>query len=123
MLRSAGSAAVYDVPLTVATSRELYHPSNQYTLYPVTPTSSVDAAQLSPTEPGDSAVTVSPAGARGGVVSAPLSESGVTTVTASDDSDRCPAVSYAATRNVYCVAGRMASVILTVVTSPARVSR
>ena len=57
-------------------------------------------------------------GACGGVVSGPLSDAGVTTVTLFDDSDRCPTVSRAITQISYCDAGQMFKVMVAVVTFP-----
>ena len=104
--------------MTVASRVEVYQPSNQYTSYPVTATSSVDGDQLSVMPAGVTGPAVSPAGAAGGTRSGPVSVIGVTTVTASEGGERCPAPSRAVTRNVYCVPGRMLAVTVAVVTSP-----
>jgi hypothetical protein len=85
------------VPLDVAICAKIEQltPGHRSTLYPVTPTLSVEAVQLKPICVLDAAVAVSPLGAVGGVVSV---DAGVVAFAEPEKLLRFPAASVARTR-------------------------
>ena len=80
------SANVVTVPAVVASGDPL-----RYTVYPVTPTLSVEGFQVRSISVGDFGVAVTPPGTLGGV------QSGVVTLAAVDRRERLPAASNAST--------------------------
>lgn len=109
--------AVNVVPVVVPITREVNHPSKAYTLYPTTPTLSVDGDQLSSTPGVLPEMAIRFVGADGGTVS-PVSVAGVTTVSGTDDAELRPSVSTALTESVNSCRGPMLWVSVHVVTGP-----